>query len=159
MSEEYYKQKYLKYKKKYLELQQQIGGINPLKYIPGTGSHKRHLQKKARHEQERQKLITETRIKALNAKKEADKLKRIKEASELVNILAQQDNHIYKVSDFIGPFPSDYFDRYGQEISYDESDFMEDPSKETYLYKLRKYSDIFEEDGKIYEILLSSRQK
>lgn len=42
---------------------------------------------------------------------------------------------------------------------YDESDFMEDRSKETDLHKLRKYSDVFKQDRKIYEILLSSRQK
>jgi hypothetical protein len=114
--------------------------------------------KKARREEDIHKLIYEARkqaseaSEASEAKKEADKLKRVKE-------LAQKDNKIYKVTDFIGPFPPDYFDRYGQEMLYDESDFMEVPSRETDLHKLRKYSDIFKEDRKIYEILLSSRQK
>ena len=30
----YYKDKYLKYKKKYLELQKQLGGMNPSKEVP-----------------------------------------------------------------------------------------------------------------------------
>ena len=89
MSEEYYRQKYLKYKIKYLDLQEQMGGLNPLKYIPFTGSYNRHKEKKEnnalRNEKNLQNLTEQYDAKI--REKNENKKKRINDAINLIKLI------------------------------------------------------------------------